>query len=141
MNTVGNPNWLVLVGMLFMACGLVLLAKSAIGRLGQVFDGEGARRAACQRRIDGMMAVPFLAVGLALLMAAQFYRGDLGGSTIALALSAAVGLVFYWGLEGLFVEHLIDQDAPSDEPRAAPFVHPVAIAVETRPTLQIVHKS
>lgn len=140
MNAVGNPNWLFLVGMLFLGCGLVLLAKTAVGRLGQTFDEAGTRRTACQQRIDGMMSVPFLAVGLVLMMGAQFYRGDLGGPTVALALSAAVGLVFYWGLEGLFVERLISQGARRDELRPlTPLAHPTPASTEPRPALQIVH--
>jgi hypothetical protein len=144
MTAMQDPNWHALTGLLFIACGLALLAKSAIGDMTRYLDEAGAQRSWCQQRVDGLMAVPFLAVGLVLLIAGQFQHGEFGPPLVLLALSAAFGLLLYLGLEGLVVERLFEQHyARATEARSLP-VTPAAkpaLAPEQRPALQIAHAS
>ena len=142
MTEIVTPNWLVLIGFLFLSCAFVLISKSLVGSLGRGFDERGARQAACQQRVDGLMSVPFAATGVVLMMAAQFYRADISPSMVILALSAAAALIIYWGVEGLFVERLIDLDQRKREAvKTLPISHSEPVQSELRPALQIVQTS
>jgi hypothetical protein len=144
MNAMGSPNWFALTGLLFVACGLALIAKGAIGDLTRSLDAPGQRRGVCQQRVDGLTSIPFMTIGLILLMTAEFYHGELSPPMVLLALSAALGLVLYAGVEGLLVEQLVASRAAHEE--TGPSVKPVsatkpALSQEQRPALQIAHAS
>jgi hypothetical protein len=138
MNAIG-PNWFAVVGLLILGCGLVFLVKSAAERQGS--DAEGSRRAACEKRADAVISIPFLAGGLMLIIAAQFYSGELGGFIVALALFAATALFICWSVHGLLVERWVDEDRLHQSiPSRPPVAHTDPASPDQRPSLQIVHK-
>ena len=135
MNAMAATNWLVVVGLLYLGCAFGLAAKAIAS-----YPSEGSHAAsrAARQRVDAAMALPFMLVGIVSLVAGQFYSGAMSGGVVSLAISLALALIVYAGLEGLVVESVRDEDHPL--PHAQPSML-VAVAppaeVERRP-LQIV---
>lgn len=117
MVTIYNPNVLAAAGLIIMACGLGLLAKSVLSS-SSLEDGPRLKRAHAASRIDLAFAVPFLVAGIVALAASQFVLSGLTPWITAILLLAAFGLVLYAGYEGLMVDGnpalaVVDAAAPA----------------------------
>lgn len=128
MNSIATPNWLAIAGFihLFFALGLML---SALMRGAVAETALQRTRAEAERRVDAMMAMPFLVVGMCCLVGAQLASMPMTPSIVVLILSAPMALLLYLGFEGLWVEDMVDGQAapapkkpllrlPSPEPAA-----------------------
>jgi hypothetical protein len=100
MNAVASTNWLTVVGLVYLGCAIGFLVKAIAG--GAV-DSTRASEAAC-RRADAMTCLPFLAGGVGLLLAAQFYSRALDAPVVLLMLLLGLALVVCAGLDGLSIE-------------------------------------
>lgn len=140
MSAIDSPNWLTIVGLLFVGCAVLMLVKSVAGSLERRYDDEGTLRAACQARVDGIASTPFLMVALMLLITGQFYACDLSAFIVLLALDAAVCLILYVGLEGLIVERALQhlRHAPSPHDRSA---SSLPASFDPRPPLHVVQST
>lgn len=103
-----GANWIAVSAIIVLSCGIMLLAKALIGTV-SLADRDGARRA-WQQRVDAVMSLPYLAAGMLLLLAAQFVHSEIGPLSVLLALSAALGLIIYVGVEGLVVDHCVQRN-------------------------------
>lgn len=138
MHMIATTNWLAVVGYLYVGCALGLLARAASGTLAHGGPDRDTPRAASQR-VNALFSLPFLVVGLVLLIAAQFGTGSLSAPIVVLTLSLAAALILFAALEDLLVEFRVaDQPASQSQPRPMPA--PIPADLE-RPTLQIVHTS
>lgn len=115
MTSIATPNWLAIAGFIYLtlAFGLALngMMRSAAG--GTLLQRT---RAEAGRRIDALAAMPFLAVGMICLVAAQMVTAAASPSMIVLILSAPLGLLLYMGFEGLWTEAQVDDSATDAAP-------------------------
>jgi hypothetical protein len=107
MNSIASPNWLAIAGLIHLAfaLGLIVMALTRHGA-GSVLQRT---RAEAARRVDALMAMPFLAVGFAALVGAQLVTAAVTPSIVVLILSAPLALLLYMGYEGLWTDGMLDQ--------------------------------
>lgn len=134
MTTIATPNWLAIAGFIYltMAFGLALngLIRSLPG--GTMLQRT---RAEAGRRVDALAAMPFLAVGMICLVAAQMVTATASPSMVILILSAPLALLLYMGFEGLWTDAQLD-DSAADAAPAKPLLRlpsPVAAAPHAMP--------
>lgn len=108
MDSIASPNWLAIAGLIHLAfaLGLMLIAltRQAVG--GSLLQRT---RVDAGRRVDALMAMPFLLVGFSLLVAAHLVTAAATPSIVVLILSAPMALLLYWGYEGLWTDQLCDE--------------------------------
>lgn len=115
MTSIATPNWLAIAGFIYLtlAFGLALngMMRSASG------DTILQRtRAEAGRRVDAVAAMPFLAVGMICLVAAQMLTAPASPSMVVLILSAPLALLLYMGFEGLWTDAQIEDVAMEPAP-------------------------
>jgi hypothetical protein len=115
MTSIATPNWLAMAGFIYLALafGLALsgMMRSAPG--GTLLQRT---RAEAGRRVDALAAMPFLAVGMICLVAAQMVSAPASPSMIVLILSAPLALLLYMGFEGLWTDAQIEESAADAQP-------------------------
>lgn len=143
MNSVASPNWLAIAGLVHLtfAFGLILNALMRSAITGDVLQRT---RADAGRRIDAVMAMPFLAVGMCCLVGAQLAAADMSASIVILVLSAPMGLLLYLGFEGLWTEEAVEDSmgpAPAKPllrlPSPTPALHATPLASAEPPVVQM----
>lgn len=140
MHNIATPNWLAIAGFIYLtfAFGLALSGMMRAAPTGSLLQRT---RAEAGRRIDAMMAMPFLVVGMVGLVLAQLTTAALSPAIVVLILSAPMALLLYAGFEGLWVEAQVEEvevdepvqhkpllRLPSPVPASAPASHTHEIA-------------
>jgi hypothetical protein len=108
MDSIASPNWLAIAGLIHLAFALGLLVM-ALARHGAGESLLQRTRVDAARRVDALMALPFLAVGFAGLVGAQLVTAVITPGIVVLILSAPMALLLYMGYEGLWTDQLLDE--------------------------------
>lgn len=136
MNSIASPNWLAIAGLIHLAfaLGLMVMALARHGAGGSVLQRT---RAEAERRVDAVMALPFLAIGFAGLVGGQLVTLAMTPGVVVLILSAPMALLLYMGYEGLWTDQLLD-DGSHAEPAKPLLRLPSPAPVVTQPAPVVV---
>lgn len=115
MTSIATPNWLAIAGFIHLTLAFGLALNGMMRRA----SGDTIlqrTRAEAGRRVDAVAAMPFLAVGMICLVAAQMLTAPASPSMVVLILSAPLALLLYMGFEGLWTDAQIEDVAMEPAP-------------------------
>ena len=115
MTSIATPNWLAIAGFIYLTLAFGLALNGMMRRA----SGDTIlqrTRAEAGRRVDAVAAMPFLAVGMICLVAAQMLTAPASPSMVVLILSAPLALLLYMGFEGLWTDAQIEDVAMEPAP-------------------------
>lgn len=137
MNSIATPNWLAIAGFIYLtfAFGLALNGMMRSAPTGSLLHRT---KAEAGRRIDALMAMPFLVVGMSCLILAQLSTAALSAAIVVLILSAPMALLLYVGFEGLWVEAEVGEAEPVQHKPLLRLPSPVPASPAASPAQEMV---